>query len=62
MPEASIHFHKELITAWLHAEHAVLGGLERRIEGGAQAEANDQPRVRRVDNAVVPQSVCFRPQ
>src|SRR5581483_5007978 len=41
---------------WLHAEDAEAGRGDGRAGGGGQAEAEDEARVDRVDQAVVPQT------
>src|SRR5918996_935087 len=51
----------KMIAPWrcpakcLHPEHAEVGALDRRVERGGQAERQDGARLRRIDDAVVPQ-------
>src|SRR5690606_28765529 len=40
---------------WSHAEHAEPRRLDRRIERGRDAQSEDAPGVRGIDDAVVPQ-------
>src|SRR5262249_25604770 len=39
----------------LHPEYAEVGGLDGRVEGRRQAEAEHHPALGRIDDAVVPQ-------